>query len=150
MKYILNKKETDFKILKFPETIEGLEVSLPIKNEEAVIKIKKIILIDNKLIKSYLSQKINKKFEKLIKLMNKTLQEDEDGDEGAKMALDEIQKMKSMIINKYKIYMAEKQYKDLLTKLILMEEEFKVRYNQKIMFKQMIYNDLEGHKNISR
>ncbi len=150
MKYILNKKEVSFKIVEFPETIEGLDVSMQSKPEESTIKIKDMILVDKKLVKSFVIQRINKKFEKLIKLMNKSLEEDDDSDEGAKMALDEIQKMKSMIINKYKIHMAEKQYKDLLTKLIIMEEEFKIRYNQKIIFKRMVYSDYDEHKNISR
>jgi uncharacterized UPF0160 family protein len=150
MKYILNRKDADLKIIEFPDEIEGLEISPQTKSEESAIKIKSMTLVDKKFIKSYINQKLDKRFEKIINILNKSLVDDsDDTDEGAKQALGEIQKMKSMIINKYKIYLTEKQYKDFLSKIILMEEEFKVRYNQKIAYRQMNYVN-EENKNRSR
>ena len=43
-----------------------------------------------------------------------------------------MRKLKGIIINKYKEYMLESEYKTLLTKLILIEEEFKRNYNNKL------------------
>lgn len=146
MKYALNKREKKFELVSFPEKIEGLEIVPKNKKGESPFEVKSITLVDNKLIKSFIMQMINKKFDKLIKLMNKVLsgESDETGD-NAQMALDEVQKLKSMLINKYKQHLIEKQYKELLSKIILMEEEFKVRYNERILYQQiMSYTEEKG------
>ena len=43
-----------------------------------------------------------------------------------------LDQLKGIIINKYKEYLTESEYKALLTKLILLEEEFQKNYNQKM------------------
>lgn len=64
----------------------------------------------------------------MIKILND--EDTTDGDAG--LVLDEVNKLKGIIINKYKEYMLESEYKTLLTKLILIEEEFKRNYNNKL------------------
>lgn len=64
----------------------------------------------------------------MIKILND--EDTTDGDAG--LVLDEVNKLKGIIINKYKEYMLESEYKALLTKLILIEEEFKRNYNNKL------------------
>ncbi len=151
MKYILNKKEVKFELVSFPDKIEGLDITPQNKKDDSPFVIKNITLVDNKLVKSFILQKINKKFDKLLKLINKILGGESDDDNGdAKQTLDEIQKMKSMLVNKYKAYLHEKQYKEILSKLILMEEEFKIRFNERILYKQLMYMDYTEEKNISR
>ena len=56
------------------------------------------------------------------------------------MVLDEINRLKGIVINKYRHYMKESEYKSLLTKLILIEEEFKKSYNEK-MYVNYLNND---------
>lgn len=144
MKYALNKKEKKFELISFPEKIEGLEIIPKKKKGDSPFEVKNITLVDKKLIKSFIMQMINKKFDKLIKLMNKALS-DEDAGSDAQIALDEVQKLKSMLINKYKEHLIEKQYKELLSKIILMEEEFKIRYNERILYqKLMSYSEEKG------
>ncbi len=144
MKYALNKREKKFELVSFPESIEGLEIVPKNKKGESPFEIKNITLVDNKLIKSFIMQMINKKFDKLVKLMNKVLSEEDAGSD-AQIALDEVQKLKSMLINKYKEHLIEKQYKELLSKIILMEEEFKIRYNERILYqKLMSYSEEKG------
>ncbi len=151
MKYALNKREKKFELVSFPESIEGLDIVPKNKKGESPFEVKKITLVDTKLIKSYIMQIINKKFDKLIKLMNKVLSgEDEDSGENTQMALDEVQKLKSMLISKYKMHLIDKQYKELLSKIILMEEEFKVRYNERIMYQQLMQMNFTEEKGIKR
>ena len=69
--------------------------------------------------------------------MIKILNDEDTSDEDAGIVLDEINKLKGIIINKYKEYMIESEYKSLLTKLILIEEEFKKNYNQKTYLNYM-------------
>ena len=64
-----------------------------------------------------------------------------DGDVG--MVLDELNKLKGIIINKYKEYMIESEYKAILSKLIIIEEEFKKNYNQKKYMEYLSYGIYE-------
>ena len=71
--------------------------------------------------------------------MVKILNDDDTSEDDAGMVLDEVNKLKGIIINKYKEYLRVSEYKSMLSKLILIEEEFKKNYNQK-MFSSYIQN----------
>ena len=61
-------------------------------------------------------------------------------DEDSGMVLDELNRLKGIVIKKYREYMIESEYKALLTKLFLIEEEFKKNYNQKMYMSFMNNN----------
>lgn len=149
MKYNLYKKEKKFELIDFPNEVEGLEIKPKIKTEEDM-KIKNMVLSEKKFIKTYVIKNINKKFDKIIMLINKMLNSEDNSSSDVGVVLDEVQKIKSTLISKYKQYLTEKQYKDFLTKIIITEEEFKVRYNQKIMFEQIKYMNYTEEQNMRR
>lgn len=136
-KYIIDKDNPNEKLLYYNVNVVGLSVtpnkSVPGYNVIA----KKLTLVDPELREAYIKQKINKKIDKVIKFMIKILNDEDTSDEDAGIVLDEINKLKGIIINKYKEYMIESEYKSLLTKLILIEEEFKKNYNQKTYLNYM-------------
>lgn len=136
-KYIINKDNPNEKLLYYNVNIVGLSVtpnkSVPGYNVIA----KRLTLVDPELREAYIKQKINKKIDKVIKFMIRILNDEDTSDEDAGIVLDEINKLKGIIINKYKEYMIESEYKALLTKLILIEEEFKKNYNQKTYLNYM-------------
>lgn len=136
-KYIIDKDNPNEKLLYYNVNVVGLSVtpnkSVPGYNVIA----KKLTLVDPELREAYIKQKINKKIDKVIKFMIKILNDEDTSDEDAGIVLDEINKLKGIIINKYKEYMIESEYKALLTKLILIEEEFKKNYNQKTYLNYM-------------
>mgnify|MGYP006976105650 FL=1 len=136
-KYIIDKDNPNEKLLYYNVNVVGLSVtpnkSVPGYNVVA----KKLTLVDPELREAYIKQKINKKIDKVIKFMIKILNDEDTSDEDAGIVLDEINKLKGIIINKYKEYMLESEYKALLTKLILIEEEFKKNYNQKTYLNYM-------------
>ncbi len=136
-KYIIDKDNPNEKLLYYNVKVVGLSVtpnkSVPGYNVIA----KKLTLVDPELREAYIKQKINKKIDKVIKFMIKILNDEDTSDEDAGIVLDEINKLKGIIINKYKEYMLESEYKALLTKLILIEEEFKKNYNQKTYLNYM-------------
>lgn len=136
-KYIIDKDNPNEKLLYYNVNVVGLSVtpnkSVPGYNVIA----KKLTLVDPELREAYIKQKINKKIDRVIKFMIKILNDEDTSDEDAGIVLDEINKLKGIIINKYKEYMIESEYKALLTKLILIEEEFKKNYNQKTYLNYM-------------
>lgn len=136
-KYIIDKDNPNEKLLYYNVNVVGLSVT-PNKSVPGYkITAKKLTLVDPDLREAYIKQKINKKIDRVIKFMIKILNDEDTSDEDAGIVLDEINKLKGIIINKYKEYMIESEYKSLLTKLILIEEEFKKNYNQKTYLNYM-------------
>ena len=136
-KYIIDKDNPNEKLLYYNVDVVGLSVT-PNKSVPGYkITAKKLTLVDPDLREAYIKQKINKKIDRVIKFMIKILNDEDTSDEDAGIVLDEINKLKGIIINKYKEYMLESEYKSLLTKLILIEEEFKKNYNQKTYLNYM-------------
>ena len=99
---------------------------------EKVEEGQKVVLVDPILQDSFINKRINKKIDKIIKFMIRILNDEGTTDEDTGMVLDEINRLKGIIINKYREFMKESEYKSILTKLILIEEEFKKSYNQKM------------------
>ena len=131
MKYVIEKNNEKMKLMYYSVKMIGLDV-IP-KNEVPGLKIKakKIILIDPELRDSYIRQRIDKKIDKIINFMLRILNDDDTTEDDTGMVLDEINRLKGIIINKYREYMIDSDYKSILTKLILIEEELKKSYNEK-------------------
>ena len=137
MKYVIEKNGKDMKLVYYSVNMVGLGVEPKNGVPGLTIKATNIVLVDSKLRDAYIKQRINKKIDKVIKFMLRILN-DEDTTEGdVGMVLDEINKLKGIVIKKYKEYMKVSEYKALLTKLIIIEEEFKKNYNQKLYMNYM-------------
>ena len=137
MKYVIEKNGKDMKLVYYSVNMVGLNVEPKNGVPGLTIKAKKVILVDPELRDAYIKQRINKKIDRVIKFMLRILN-DEDTTEGdVGMVLDEINKLKGIVIKKYKEYMKVSEYKALLTKLIIIEEEFKKNYNQKLYMNYM-------------
>lgn len=132
MRYVIEHKGEEKKLTYHNVKIVGLSVTPKNNVKDLTIKADKIILIDPNLCETYIRRRINKKIDKVIKFMIKILNDEDTTDGDAGLVLDEVNKLKGIIINKYKEYMLEREYKTLLTKLILIEEEFKRNYNNKL------------------
>lgn len=132
MRYVIEHKGEEKKLTYHNVKIVGLSVTPKNNVKDLTIKADKIILIDPNLCETYIRRRINKKIDKVIKFMIKILNDEDTTDGDAGLVLDEVNKLKGIIINKYKEYMLESEYKSLLTKLILIEEEFKRNYNNKL------------------
>lgn len=141
MKYVIKKGNDKLKLASHNISLEGLDV-IPKKSGNGFeIKVKKVVIIDPKLRESYIRQRINKKIDKIIEFMIKILNDDNTTDGDVGMALDEVNKLRGVIINKYKEHLKTSEYKSLITKLILIEEEFKKNYNKK-MFSNYMQNTI--------
>lgn len=132
MRYVIEHKGEEKKLTYHNVKIVGLSVTPKNNVKDLTIKADKIIIIDPNLCETYIRRRINKKIDKVIKFMIKILNDEDTTDGDAGLVLDEVNKLKGIIINKYKEYMLESEYKTLLTKLILIEEEFKRNYNNKL------------------
>ena len=106
------------------ETLKGLSVS-PKKDFkfDGMINVSKVTIDNPDLIKTYINKKCNRNMDKILKIL-KLLFDDESGDPSpAMLALNEIEKFRQLIINKYQKYMSKKEYNILIKKLEILELE---------------------------
>ncbi len=136
MTYKIENNTDDMKLNYYSVDINGLNVT-PSGTKADSMKITKITIADKELSNNYAKHRINKKIDKIIELMLKILENEGTSDEDAGMVLDEIARLKGIIYNKYKEHMKVEEYKALLSKLIILEEQFKKDYNQKIFLSHM-------------
>lgn len=146
MKYVIEKQSENKKLIYYNVNMVGLEVSPKNNSKSVTIKAEKVTLIDPQLRENYIKQRINNKIDRVIKFMLRILNDDDTTESDAAMVIDEINKLKGIIINKYKEYMLESEYKSFLSKLIIIEEEFKKNYNQKMYMDYISYGIYEDMK----
>ncbi len=130
MTYILQKEKTDQKLNYYNVVIEGLDVT-PSGYKADKIKATNIKITDPELTNNFIKRRINNEIEKLIKLILKILNDPDTSSSDVGIVLDEISRLKGIIYNKYKEHMIKSEYKALLSKIMLMEEQFQKNYRQK-------------------
>lgn len=140
MKYVISESKDDKKLMYYNVNVSGLDVKPINEVPNQVLKVGNITLVDEYLQDSYIKQRINKKLDKIIKFMLRILNDEDTSEDDTGMVLDEINRLKGIVVNKYRDYMKDSEYKTLLTKLILIEEEFKRNYNAK-MYKSYLNSD---------
>ena len=141
--YALSKKN-NYVIVEDDFCISGLSVVPRNKKISKTYTVKDVIITDNKLIDAYVKSKINKKIRKILKKIIIVCNSSDDDSSDAKLALNGLSELKSIIVGEYKIYISKKVYKELLSKIILIEDEFKNAYNEKLFIKHienMLYEE---------
>ena len=108
-------------------------------NFEDMISVNEMIVINPSLIEKLISKKCSKSLKKILKMMT-ALCDDDDDDSGYMLILDEIERLKNLVVNKYKNYMEEKEYDVLLKKLKIIQQEVEYRKN-KILEMNLSYED---------
>lgn len=128
-------KDKDSKEIKYFEydKINGYNIT-PKNNVRFVdaVNVNKMILINPTLIEKLIDKKIDKKFKYLINIMsivcdNSNNNDDDDTTEGLYLALDETEKFRNELCNKYKNYIKEEKYKLLEKKIAILEDELNLR-----------------------
>ena len=146
MKYILDNKSDKIKTVT-ENNLDALEINTKDKN---LLKATKILIIDSELKDNYIKKRVNKKIMALLAKMQYILDNDEDGNTNVTLVLGEIDRLKSIMINKYKEHLKKEEFSYLLKKLMIIEEEFKIKYNRKQIYREMLMEDLNELANRSR
>lgn len=119
-KYVLIKKSI-YKELETYEFNESYKVSK--KDDDKRIGV--IKFYDDEIIKKVIQRSIDNRFKKLLELLSKLEESDEDPSEGFMICLDEVSKFKSEVINKYNKFLKKNQVDLANKKLELIEKEIK-------------------------
>lgn len=138
MEYVIRTKTKRTKVLYYEEETKGLEINPSNKNNSAVIKVNKMVLTDPELIHQYISIRLEKKFKEIFTKLYKLLQDPDTTEEGVGILLGEVEKFKQIINVKYSKYLESSKKRELLAKIILIEEELKKKYMEIKYIEQLL------------
>ena len=124
-------KEKDKKALTYFEcsNLKGFNMTPKNKNIKLkdAINVNKMVIINPTLIEKLVNKKVSLKLKKLIDLIINIYDTDEDPGSFMMMALNEVERFKREIINKYLEFMNKEQLKDLDKKIKFLEQEVTIR-----------------------
>ena len=127
MMYFLNRK-------KMKELVDDLYLSgvmFGIENRSykiGTVIIKNLEIYDKKLAHPIAVMQVKKKYEKLMKILPDLLISDDDSGESIRHALNEIERFRQIIKNKYREYLKEKDLKLMSSQLKVLQREAKAKY----------------------
>lgn len=124
MNFYLHKENGRKEIFSSDSYFNGYEFS-PKKNK-TLIKVNHITVVDPKMIDSILTLKFNKRFNKLLKYVTYLLNESND-DTGIAIALNEVEKLRGILLNRYQKFLNQEKEELFLKKLRIIENELRLK-----------------------
>ena len=121
-----NKKKNKNKLIDKTEIIELDGFMMGSKNKTYKIggnEVKDIKVVDTKLASALVNKQVSKKYEKLINYLTELLVDDDDSGDTYKEALNQIEKFRQEIKNKYRKYLKEKELEKMSKKLVVLQKE---------------------------
>ena len=149
IKYVIVKKDNYKNINQLKiNNVYDMTSKTPIKGG---INVTKINLIDETFIEKMINKRINKRFKSLLELIASICESDEDPTTGLRFALDETEKFKREMLNKYARLLKKKEKELIDKKIDLIEKDVKkrllehqvVKSFQQKMQQEMYYHELE-------
>lgn len=115
------------------------------------IDVNNVLIVNPTLIDKVATKKINNKFDRLISVMQMVCEEEDDTDtgEGYQIALDEANKLKMELLNKYHKFIAQEKLELMIKKIEILEDELKLR-QQLLISNRMKRETLEETKGRGR
>lgn len=129
--YLIVKEKNKKEITYFEyDKLKGFNMTSKNKNIKLrdAINVNKMVIINPSFIEKLINKKINIKIMKLIDLLSNIYESDDDDPAGTlMMALNEVEKFKREMINRYVEYMNKEQLKLLDKKIKILEHEVTMR-----------------------
>ena len=128
-KYFVVKDKKDKAITYFEyDKIEGYDMSpkKSVKIEDA-INVNKVVIINPSLANKVAKKKIDLKFKKLVEILNIIFESDDDTGTAYREGLDEVERLRQELKDKYKKHLSSEEYDLMEKKLGILEHELKIR-----------------------
>lgn len=93
---------------------------------EDMVNVEKMIIINPSLIEKLVGKKCSRNLEKILNMMTLIYDDDSD-DTGVGLVLDEVERFKTILMNRYRDYMKKEQYNLYLKKLEIIKSELELR-----------------------
>ena len=125
---VKNKDEKEIKYFEY-DKVKGYNISPKnnVKFEDA-INVNRMILINPSLIEKMVDKKVKRKVAYLVNMISFVCDNDDDeSGDGLYLALDQAEKFRMELINKYKQYIQEEKFALLEKKIAILADELKLR-----------------------
>ena len=96
-------------------------------NFEDMINVNEMIIINPTLIEKLIDKKCKRTLEKLIMMLSIIDEDDSDDSSSVDIVLDELERFKTLVTNKYEEFMEKEEYKMLLKKIDIIKKELELR-----------------------
>ena len=117
-----------------------------VKIEDA-INVNKVVIINPSLANKVAKKKVDLKFKKLLQLLNIVFESDDETGDAYRQGLNEVDRLKQELINKYKKYLEDSEFDTMEKKLGILEHELKVRLfyiEQALEYEEELNYEKEG------
>lgn len=122
--FTIKKLDKELDIEPFKYDINGFIY----KPKNKSYKVKEIVIVNPEIVSALISYSFYKNYKKILELYLKALQDDSDDTEtGLLAALNEVARLKTIIINKYKTLLKKKEVEKFFKQLEILEKEIKNR-----------------------
>ncbi len=124
--FIIKEIEPNLELLSFHFHIKGFSYQTKETNR---LKIKEMVIINPEIINGLIIYSFEKKYKKILEYYLKVLQEDDDGntDTLLMLALDEIARLRSILIRKYDQFLKKEKEEQMLKKIKILENEIRMK-----------------------
>lgn len=122
------------------ESSISLDKGFKYKVKSASLGVKEIIILEPYIIDNLIFNNFNCRYKKILEFYLTILQEEDDTSEGNFMiALDEIARLRSILIRKYNLVVSKKIEEKMLKKLKILENEIRIKVTQFKLIKEQEY-----------
>lgn len=146
-KYLIVKEKNNKAITYFEyDKMEGYDLSPKkgVKIEDA-INVNKVVIINPSLAEKVAKKKLDLKFRKLLQLLNIIFETDDETGTAYHEGLNEINKLRMELLNKYKKHLSDEEEDLMEKKLGILEHELKIRlYHLEHNYQNEYSNSMEG------
>jgi len=134
MNYVIEKTYQDQFIINYPK-LKGFAFSP--KKSKNYSHIKKITILDPKIIEKKINNKLNKEYKKIIKIFYNLLESDDTTDSDILVTFTELKILKDIFLFKYKKLLKKELFEEYLKKLKYLELELnKLNYQFNLNFEE--------------
>ncbi len=124
--YMIKRKNKNKRLAKKIKNEIGYEFKPNIHNKE-LIQISNLFILDEKLVHNILLKKTENAFRRLASITLSVVEDEDATSADAIIALDEIAKQKSILLNKYQLYLKKEEQEKMLKRLKMLEIKLKER-----------------------
>ncbi len=143
--FTIKKIDGVYELEQFDYHIKGFHYPIK-KNKESNLKIKELIIVSPDIINTLISHNFNKKYQHVVESFFKVCDfDDDEAGTNLLMALDEVARLRTIIINKYKRFLKKEKEEEFLRKLKMLENELRIKLIDFKLIKEqsLVHNNVE-------
>lgn len=126
MNYLIKKNAKTNEIIYLDLKDEGYTFS-PKLNSDSYLNVSKVVVINPSMIDKILTVKFNALFKKIAYKTFKVVEDDDATDTDASLVLDEVIRLRSIVLHKYQKFLSKEKQEMFLQKIRYLENELRVK-----------------------